>query len=263
MTSNVRTRRRGLIAIMFAAAVGLAGCGLHFSDGIEAKDEVTKRYTLMAGGTLEIRNTNGRIQVRPGDGNAIEIVATRVARAQDEAAAKDALTRIDIRETIEPGRVVVDSTGTAGLGFREQRQVHYLIKMPRAANLTVKTTNADVDVAGITGAFSAEAINGRISASGLENGAKVETSNGEIVIDMARVGGAVSCDTTNGAITLSIPRDTKAELSARVTNGAIDHGNLTLAIKEQSRRRLDASIGGGGPEIKLETTNGAIEIRGK
>ena len=32
---------------------------------------------------------------------------------------------------------------------------------------------------------------------------------------------------------------------------------------DQSRRRLDATINGGGPTIRVETTNGGIRVRGK
>ena len=55
----------------------------------------------------------------------------------------------------------------------------------------------------------------------------------------------------------------KARLSARVTNGAIKADGLDVAVSEQSRRRLDGTIGGGGPLIRLQTTNGAVQIRGK
>jgi hypothetical protein len=39
--------------------------------------------------------------------------------------------------------------------------------------------------------------------------------------------------------------------------------SLTLDASEQSRRRLDAKLNGGGPRIELETTNGGIKIVGK
>ena len=262
----VKTHSRGAIAIalMCWSMLVSVGCGLHFTPGIEAKEDWTRRYTLKSGGSLEIRNTNGRIKVRPGDGDAVEIVATRVARGDDEAAAKRALDGIQIRETASPTSILLDSTfGEAFGGVREQRQVHYVVTLPRRANLTLKATNGDIDLDGVTGTIAVESTNGRIKASGVENQTKVETGNGEVVIDVAKLGGAVTCDTTNGRISVTIPRDAKAELSARVTNGAISHSNLELAVKETSRRRLDASIGGGGPEIKLETTNGAIEIRGR
>jgi hypothetical protein len=60
-----------------------------------------------------------------------------------------------------------------------------------------------------------------------------------------------------------VPASIKARLSARVSNGAITTEGLTVAVAEQSRRRLDGTLGGGGPLIRLETTNGAVQIRGK
>ena len=135
--------------------------------------------------------------------------------------------------------------------------------MPASGSLTLVTTNGEMDVDGVGGVFTATSTNGRIKASGLQSAAKVETTNGEVILDVAKVGGGVSCETTNGLIEVSIPRDAKADLSARVTNGAIDFGNLDLAVKEKSPRRYDASVGGGGPEIRLETTNGAITVRGR
>jgi hypothetical protein len=92
----------------------------------------------------------------------------------------------------------------------------------------------------------------------------VETTNGQVTLDVAKLGeDGLSCHTTNGVINVTLPRNLAADLSARVTNGAIDTSNLELVVKEQSRRRLDAAVAGGGPPIKLETTNGAIEIRGR
>jgi DUF4097 and DUF4098 domain-containing protein YvlB len=138
------------------------------------------------------------------------------------------------------------------------------VKVPRWANVRLDTTNSDIEVTGVTGAFRATATNGHISATGLENGAIVETTNGKIDIAMSKLSDdGVTCTTTNGEIIVILPKDAKAHLSARVTNGAISDEGLTLAVSERSRRRLDATIGGGGPTVKLETTNGAVVIKGR
>jgi hypothetical protein len=247
------------LSLLFSAA----GCAVHFTPNVEARADWTRNYTLSRTGAVEIRNTNGRVHVRPSAGDAVEVVATRIAKARDDAAAKELLTKIVIKETATADRLVLDSAGSdRDLGG--SRQVDYIVKMPASASLTVVTTNGEVDVEGVTGAFSATATNGRIKAGGLQSTTKVETSNGEITLDLAQVGsGGVTCESTNGMIEVSIPRTAKADLSARVTNGDIDFGNLELTVKEKSRRRYDASVGGGGPEIRLETTNGAIRVTGR
>jgi hypothetical protein len=72
----------------------------------------------------------------------------------------------------------------------------------------------------------------------------------------------VTAETTNGTVTLTLPRGANATVTARVTNGAISHENLDLQIVESSRRRLDGRLGTGGPAIRVETTNGAVRLIG-
>jgi len=45
-----------------------------------------------------------------------------------------------------------------------------------------------------------------------------------------------------------------------VTNGGIDTGPLPVEKVEASRRRLEGRLNGGGPTIRLETTNGGIRL---
>jgi hypothetical protein len=247
----------------FLAVIALSACGLHFTPTVEARDEWTRKYTLSAGGMLELREANGTFDVTAIDGDAVEVVATRIAKAADDDTAKRALARIEIREDVKPGRILVDSTSGPDLAFRESRSVNYVVRMPRQAQLTIKSTNGSIKIAGVAGRVSIATTNGEVRATGLAEATTVTATNGEISLDFARVGGAVACETTNGTIEIALPREAGAELSARVTNGAIEHSHLPVKVKEDSRRRLEATIGAGGPEIRLATTNGAISVRGR
>jgi hypothetical protein len=64
-------------------------------------------------------------------------------------------------------------------------------------------------------------------------------------------------------VNLTLPNSSKAQLNVRVTNGAISSENLTLQTTESSRRRLSGTLNGGGPEVRVETTNGSVNLRGK
>ena len=260
--------RAGLAMWLASAAAMLSACHLDLSDRAEARDQWQRHYTLARGGTLEIRNTNGLIHIEPGAGDGIDVTADRIVRAPDDAAAKDGLAHFEIQETVSPERVTLDSTNrNAALNLVNlSRRVEYHVKVPEWANITLNTTNGEIEVTGprLTGTFHASATNGQISATGLENNATVETTNGTVTLDVSKLGeDGLSCETTNGGIAVTVPASIKARLSARVTNGAISADGLTVAIAEQSRRRLDGTLGGGGPLIRLETTNGAVDIRGK
>ncbi len=232
----------------------------------EARDQWQRQYTLAEGGTLEIRNTNGLIHLDPGDGTKVEVTADRIVRAGTDQAAKDALTAFEIQERVSPDHITLDSTSHgsgSSLLSNLSRRVDYHVRIPRGANVRLETTNGDIEEAGprLTGTFHATTTNGRIRASGLENSAQATTTNGVITLQMSKIGDdGVSCETTNGKIELAVPPGTNARVSARVTNGAIRTEGLSLNVSDQSRRRLDATLGSGGPPIKLETTNGTIEL---
>jgi DUF4097 and DUF4098 domain-containing protein YvlB len=80
---------------------------------------------------------------------------------------------------------------------------------------------------------------------------------------MASVGSEnITLRTTNGGVTLTLPENAKADLSASCTNGGINVSALdALEISEQSRRRLEGRLNGGGTSIEVRTTNGGIRVR--
>lgn len=252
--------------LALAAALAMAcACNIDLSTDVEARDEWKRTYTLAPGGSFELRNTNGKIRITPGDGDTIDVRADRIVKAATEEAAKEALKQFEIAETATPSSVTIDTTSKSmGVTIRLQRRVDFDVRVPRWADVRLDATNSDIEVSGLQGPFRAETTNGRIIGSALEGGARVETTNGVVNLDVAKLTDAgISCETTNGTITVSVPRDTRAQISARVTNGAITTSDLQLAVAEQSRRRLDATIGGGGPSIRLETTNGSISIKAR
>jgi hypothetical protein len=60
-----------------------------------------------------------------------------------------------------------------------------------------------------------------------------------------------------------VPESAKADISASCTNGGISVTGVKLEISEQSRRRLEGKLNGGGTPIELHTTNGGVRLRSK
>ena len=257
------TYRALVLGLFVSGLVPLAGCNLQLSTDVEARDEWTRSYQLTPDGAVTLRNGNGKIEVIGGDGSSVNIVAERIVKAGTEAAAKEQLRLLEMKEDVAADRVSIDSS-TRGLTINVSRRINYKVTMPKGASLTLVSSNGDILVTNVAGKFSAEASNGRIIASGLHGGTKVTTTNGVIELTFDKVGdGGISAETTNGTITVAMPKATNADLSARITNGAISNDGLDLKVSEQSRRRLNGTLGTGGPAIKLEATNGAITIRGR
>ena len=249
-------------AVLTLSVVALGACNLQLSTDVEAKDQWTRTYPLTANGTLALTNSNGKIVVTGGDTGTVTITAERVVRAATEEAANQQLAAFEMKEEVSPDRVSIDSS-SRGITLNVRRSVNYTVTLPRTASVTLHTSNGEIQVTHIGGHFAAESSNGRITATGLQQSANVSATNGVIALTFDQVGGeGIRADTTNGTITIAIPTTTNADLSARVTNGAITHEGLDLQVSESSRRRLDGRLGAGGIPIRLETTNGAITVKG-
>jgi hypothetical protein len=250
------------IGVLAAATLGSA-CGV-VDLSAQATDTWTRHYTLKEGGTVEIRNTNGKTEVLAGDGDAVDVSATKVARAMSDERAKDALGDIHIDESVSPDHIGLDTRTGGGIEISVSRHVDYVVHLPRWANVELGATNGEIKIRDVGGALRAQTTNGVIDAESLGGRANVSATNGRIALDFARIGdGDITCDTTNGAIRITVPTSAKATVDASVTNGGISMDGLDFAVSDKSRRHLEGTLNGGGSRIKLSATNGAIAVRGR
>jgi len=266
-TRRSRTRIPAAVALplLLVNLAALQGCDVVTADLKHSETaEWRKNYELAPGGRVEISNINGKIQVEPSTGNAVEIVALKSAKAATPAAAKAALERIEIREDVSPSSIsVATKLPRSGGGWFEMggTQVKYTVRVPAGAEVKFTTVNGGVDVTGLSGRVTAETTNGGVTARDISGTIDASTTNGGVDVELTRLGdGGAKLECTNGGIKLRLPADAKASISASITNGGIDASGLTLETTEKSRRRLEGRLNGGGAPIRIEGTNGGIRI---
>jgi hypothetical protein len=250
--------------LLLPLAVVLAGCDMSFAHlTARATDEWTRTYPLTAGGEVRIVNTNGKIEVQGVDGSTVEVRAERIARGATDAAARDLLPRIVIKEDNKPDRVSLETERMSGIMIGAAFEVRYHVRAPKNAVINVTNTNGQVALTALDGKVRAHTTNGGVNGKELTGGVDARSTNGGVTIDMASVGpDSISLQTTNGGLTLTLPDSTKANLSASCTNGGINVSALDkLEISNQSRRRVEGLLNGGGTAIELRTTNGGIRVR--
>jgi Putative adhesin len=257
-----------LMPLMLASLVS-AGCDIVTADlRSEETAQWHKTYQLDPGGRVEVGNVNGKIDVEPSAGNTVDITALKKARGATPEAAKAALDRATIAEDVSSGAVKIDTKiarGEGGMFSGNNVSVEYHVKVPLGAEVKFTTVNGGIDISGLEGRITAETTNGGVSARSVKGQIDASTTNGGLDIDLARVAeGGVKLDCTNGGIKLRLPRDAKATISASITNGGISAGDLAIdSTGENSRRRLEGRMNGGGPRIQIEGTNGGITLTGR
>ena len=271
MYASARNFTRVVAVLLFASAV--AGCdiavdshgGLGFDIAAgKATDEWTRTYSVPAGGRIEIINVNGRITAEAGSGPAVEVRAERSAKAPTEEGAKELLGKIEMREEVGETRVRVE-VRTPRISGPSGQEIKWTIKVPRGVAVDLRTVNGNVEMHRLEGDLRARSTNGGISGKALvATSVDAAVTNGAVDIELVKAvsAGSFELETVNGSVSLSLPADSKADITGRSVNGGIS-ANLPIERQgEQNRRRLDGKLNGGGARISLETVNGAISIGG-
>jgi DUF4097 and DUF4098 domain-containing protein YvlB len=248
-----------------AAVLSLAACDVSVG-GLSgrATDEWTRTYKLDPGGELRIGNTNGRIDVEGSDEGAVEVRAERIAKAVSDEAARELLPRIAIKEDVKPDRVSIETGRIGGIMIGAGVEVRYHVRAPKSVIVNVSNTNGVITLKSLSGRVTAHTTNGGVRGNGLSGGVDASTTNGGVDVEFASIGAdRISLHTTNGGVTIDLPEDAKADVVATCTNGGISVSGVKMQVTEQSRRRIEGKMNGGGTPIELSTTNGGIRIRSK
>ena len=164
--------------------------------------------------------------------------------------ASDARVRVEVRPP----------SGRNGFGH----EIKWTVRVPKGVTVDLRTSNGGVELTGLDGDVRARSTNGGIKGYDLRaSNVDAAVTNGGVEIELARAPttGSIDLESVNGGISLALPADSKADISARCVNGGISVIDLPVdVIGDQNRRRLEGKLNGGGARVTLETTNGGVKI---
>jgi len=255
--------RTAAVLLIFAPVALLAQGKVHEcpdSDGYNDKPHVCeiREITVPAVASLDIDGKeNGGVAVRGEDRSDIAISATVTAWGNSESAAKETLQKVQIQT--EGGRIHV--TGSNDSHYA----VSYKISAPRNTSLKARANNGGISLTDLNGTLRFETTNGGIELVNLSGDAKGETTNGgvNVTLDGARWNGAgLDARSVNGGVQVQVPANYAAHLELSTVNGGME-SNFPLTVQGQIKNNISADIGGGGPTIHIETTNGGVELQSK
>lgn len=247
------------------------------ADWDDAEKETFERtVSIASGGEVIIRSRNGGIEVSSWDRQEVEIRAEKKAKARttDEARRLLDAIEIEIDETASGLEIGADLPRTSG---REGVSVSFELKVPRDTHVDANTSNGGISLRDLDAAVRAETSNGGISLENIRGNATAETNNGGIkahdisgTLDASTTNGGIKAEvtadslrddmelrTTNGPISLALSPNVAASIDARAHNGSV---SSDFEGGHRSHHELELDLNGGGPRIRLRTTNGRIEI---
>ena len=122
---------------------------------------------------------------------------------------------------------------------------------------------SEVRVRDVTSEVDAETTNGGVVVSSLSGPVNARTTNGNIRVTMGQfdLASDLTFETTNGTVVAEFAQDINAEIELRTVNGRFMTDFPVTISGRIDPRRLRATLGKGGPRIRLATVNGNVELR--
>jgi DUF4097 and DUF4098 domain-containing protein YvlB len=245
---------------------------------------------------IKVVNTNGPIEVRTWSNNEYRIDLTLKARGDNDREAQANLEKLTVdftESTEESGGMTLQDLNLvlrAPEGKWHLYSVEIIITLPvdKVHTLDLKTTNGQLDLSGleaetiilsstngmisfddlVSETFVADTTNGKISGMVDASNANVDTTNGEIDLNLpCTKSGEYTLDTTNGKIDLQVPKtgDIGYDLDLDTSISGIDVELPDLDYTTNDDKRVIAKTSGFNSKaiqitIQADTTNGNIEI---
>ena len=225
---------------------------------------------LQAGQTLEVINRNGEIDASAASGDEVRTSGTW--RHDDDG--RDAFVEVvEYPDGVTicavyardkaPGRCHRGGVSSESTGWLHGNRgsINFDVQVPRGVRFNALTTNGNVLGHNLASVVEATTTNGKVEVSTSE-WASATTTNGEIHVSIgnAKWSGELKVRSTNGSVDVTLPAGAEFTLDAATTNGGI-HTDFPITVQGSfNSKRLSGTVGGGGRDLRVSTTNGGIKL---
>ncbi len=229
-------------------------------DKVSAKD--LREINIAAPDVLTVDGReNGGISVKGEDRIDVLIKACVRSWGISQSEANSAVKNTKI----ETGSVVIAVNADKNAKY----SVSYEISVPKRTNLKLSAHNGGIGVSSVQGTTEFETYNGGVSLNDVGGTVKGSTKNGGVSVKLlgSRFNGSgLDVETTNGGVSLLLPSNFSADVETGTVNGGLSSDFKELQVEQKGNRwernkKISASINGGGPKIRVVTTNGGVKIK--
>src|SRR5713101_6042896 len=218
--------------------------------------EFNQSYPLRPGGSLELQNVNGTVDVQGWDRNEIEVHAVKTAKHKESD-----LDLVSIEVEAKPDAVSIATRYPQNEGV--EVAVDYTIHVPHGARVEhIGTVNGTLRIVGVESVEDLHSVNGNIEVFEAGGSVHAHTTNGNVHLELAHLQDktGATAETTNGSLVLAVPSDMQADVEARCLNGNF-FSELPITMESSQRpREMHGKLGRGGAPIHLRTVNGGIRV---
>jgi len=131
--------------------------------------------------------------------------------------------------------------------------------------IKLHTSDGQVSAEGLDGQLSGTTSDGSMHVRGRFDNLELQTSDGHLYVEVERgskLADDWSLSTSDGGLGLTIPKEIKATLDARVRDGHLDLDLPFSDLDDYSHHDVRVDLNGGGPVLRVRSGDGSVKIRG-
>lgn len=262
-----------LVAAAIAVAAAFAAAPLHAQSRTE-REAFTWAGKIPDGRWINVRNLNGTVEVERGTSDKVEVTATRHTRRGDPD-----YVRFEVKKYGPNDQDVLicalwgdnsdcdeDSYRSRNHDRRDRQNevsVEFRVRVPKGVKVGAHSVNGEVRVEDVAAEVDAESVNGSVIVSTLGGPVNARTVNGSVRASMGKFdhNSDLRFSSVNGSVIAEFANEINAEVDLSTVNGRFLTDFPVTISGRIDPRRLRATLGKGGPRIRLSTVNGNVELR--
>lgn len=230
---------------------------------------------LADGAWITVHDINGTVQVMPGTSDKVEVTATKRSRRGDEDRVRVEVVRAGKGDAdvvicaLWTERATCDEEGIhqnnnrGSYNDRNDTQVDFKVYVPKNVKVGAHSVNGRVGVEGAGLEVDASSVNGSVEVTTEGGPVSATTVNGSVTARMGHFTpkNDMEFSTVNGTVIAEFADDIDANIELETVNGHFATSFPVTLSGKINPRHLRATLGKGGPRLKLTTVNGNVELR--
>ncbi|MDY6865391.1 MAG: DUF4097 family beta strand repeat-containing protein [Halobacteriota archaeon] len=228
-----RRYHTAFILIVLIVVTSLSGCT---GEAQEITEEFNSEYEVHDDTVLKVITFNGEIKIESWDGDTVVLNAIKRTRfGQNE------FENVKIEVSESEGELIIETKHLKDWVSRVS--VDISLKVPdNVAVEYVKTSNGNIEIKGTEGIGD------------------LDSSNGDIEVEVLDIARDIEIKSKNGAIDVYLNPSLNADIDASTSNGEISMDDLELELVSSSRDEIKGKLGDGGSRIEISTANGDVDL---
>jgi len=235
--------------------------------------ELTKTFQLEMSGEVSLENYKGSVQVETWDKGEVEVYAK--IEADDTS-----WGGTDEEEQIEECEVLFNSYSNkvkikteyenrhSLWGNNTRALVHYKIKMPKTADLSISDHKSDISITGLESNIELDCYKGDMKIYDFSGAIDLESHKGRADINFSKFGGDSYFETYKGEVKVHIPKNTGFNLEVDMDHKGDFDTDFDIGERRSKKskwhnyddERIRCDVNGGGYSLEFSTYKGEIEL---